>query len=125
MNFDRSKPSDNSNKAPPATPKVSKVSKPVTKSASESPSPLQNSRLSVEKSPRSVNSKPAVERKSAKATATPPDVSHNRLYLVYSLSLIFSFVCLYCQIDAFEVFSFTSIPIFETKRLNFLTSRVY
>lgn len=69
----RSKPSDNSNKAPPATPKVSKVSKPVTKSASESPSPLQNSRLSVEKSPRSVNSKPAVERKSAKATATPPD----------------------------------------------------
>jgi hypothetical protein len=37
---------------------------------------LQSSRTPVERSPRSVNSKPAIERKSAKATSTPPDVSY-------------------------------------------------
>ncbi|KAE9612837.1 hypothetical protein Lal_00027579 [Lupinus albus] len=46
------------NKASTATPRVSKLSKGVSKSESESPSPLQNLRLSVEKSPRSLNSKP-------------------------------------------------------------------
>ncbi|MCH99160.1 WEB family protein, partial [Trifolium medium] len=56
-----------------ATPRVSKVSKVVSKSESDSPSPLQSSRLPVDRSPRSVNSKPVVERKSAKATSTPPD----------------------------------------------------
>ncbi|PNX76276.1 proline transporter, partial [Trifolium pratense] len=72
-NTTRSKLSENSNKASLATPRVSKVSKVVSKSESDSPSPLQSSRLPVERSPRSVNSKPAVERKSAKATSTPPD----------------------------------------------------
>ncbi|KAK7253137.1 hypothetical protein RIF29_37593 [Crotalaria pallida] len=86
-------------KASPATPRVSKLSKGVPKSESESPSPLQNARLSVsmdrsprslnskptersplslnskptEKSPRSLNSKPAVERKSSRLISTTPD----------------------------------------------------
>ncbi|KAL5129697.1 WEB family protein, chloroplastic [Glycine soja] len=65
--------SENSNKGSMATPRASKASKVVSKSESESPSPLQNSRLSVERSPRSVNSKPAVERKSPRPSATPLD----------------------------------------------------
>ncbi|KAH1224443.1 hypothetical protein AAZX31_11G106600 [Glycine max] len=65
--------SENSNKGSIATPRVSKTSKLASKPESESPSPLQNSRLSVERSPRSVNSKPTVERKSPRPSATPPD----------------------------------------------------
>ncbi|TKY67878.1 putative WEB family protein [Spatholobus suberectus] len=65
--------SENSNKASMATPRGSKASKVVSKSESESPSPLQNSRLSVERSPRSVSSKPTVERKSPRPSSTPPD----------------------------------------------------
>lgn len=61
-------------KASPATPKVSKLSSRggVTKSASDSPSPLQSTRISVDRSPRSVASKPTVERKPTKL-GTPPD----------------------------------------------------
>ncbi|XP_057456844.1 WEB family protein At3g02930, chloroplastic-like [Lotus japonicus] len=69
----RSNLSENPNKASLATPRVSKVRKVVSKSQSDSPSPLQNSRPSVERSPRSVNSKPTVERKSPRPPSTPPD----------------------------------------------------
>ncbi|XP_016202265.1 WEB family protein At3g02930, chloroplastic [Arachis ipaensis] len=62
-----------SNKASPATPRVSKLSKGVPKSEAESPSPLQASRLSAERSPRTVNLKPNVERKSPRPVTTPPD----------------------------------------------------
>ncbi|KAK7308001.1 hypothetical protein VNO77_41547 [Canavalia gladiata] len=61
------------NKASPATPRVSKLSKGLSKPESESPSPLQNLRLSAEKSPRTLNSKPVAERKSPRPTSTPPD----------------------------------------------------
>ncbi|XP_054812782.1 WEB family protein At3g02930, chloroplastic-like isoform X1 [Prosopis cineraria] len=59
------------NKTSPATPRVSKLSKGVPKAEPESPSPLQNSRPSVERSPRSVNSKVTVERKSQKLGTAP------------------------------------------------------
>ncbi|XP_020214031.1 WEB family protein At3g02930, chloroplastic [Cajanus cajan] len=65
--------SENPNKASMATPRGSKGSRVVSKSESDSPSPLQNSRLSVERSPRSVNSKPTIERKSPRPTSTPTD----------------------------------------------------
>ncbi|CAJ1934092.1 unnamed protein product [Sphenostylis stenocarpa] len=65
--------SENPNKGSMATHRVSKGSKVVSRSESESPSPLQTSRLSVERSPRSVNSKPTIERKSPRPSATPPD----------------------------------------------------
>lgn len=59
-------------KASPATPRVNKFNRGVTKSDADSPSPLQNSsRLSVDKSPRTVTSKPTVERKSIKLATTP------------------------------------------------------
>ncbi|KAL2349439.1 hypothetical protein Fmac_003439 [Flemingia macrophylla] len=64
------------NKTSPATPRVSRLSKGVSKPESESPSSLQNLRLSAEKpekSPRAVNSKPIAERKSPRPTSTPPD----------------------------------------------------
>lgn len=61
------------NKTSPATPRVSKLGRGVSKPESESPSPLQTSRLSAEKaSPRSLNSKPIAERKSPRPT-TPAD----------------------------------------------------
>ncbi|KAJ1415139.1 WEB family protein [Sesbania bispinosa] len=70
----RSNLSENSNKASLATPtRVSKVSKGVSKSESESPSPLHNPRHSVERSPRSVNSKTTAERKLPRPVSTPPD----------------------------------------------------
>ncbi|XP_071937068.1 WEB family protein At3g02930, chloroplastic-like isoform X2 [Coffea arabica] len=61
-------------KVSPATPKVSKLSSRggVTKSATDSPSRLQSTRISVDLSPRSVASKPTVERKPTKL-GTPPD----------------------------------------------------
>ncbi|KAM3200011.1 hypothetical protein P3L10_032371 [Capsicum annuum] len=64
----------NPNKSIPATPRdrVSKLSRGLSKSDADSTSPLQNSRISVEKSPRSVTSKPSVERRSPKIS-TPPD----------------------------------------------------
>ncbi|KAG5070356.1 hypothetical protein GLYMA_01G233600v4 [Glycine max] len=62
------------NKTSPATPRVSRLSKGVSKPESESPSPLQNLRLSAEKSsPRALNSKPATERKSPRPTSTAAD----------------------------------------------------
>ncbi|OIW05575.1 hypothetical protein TanjilG_23361 [Lupinus angustifolius] len=69
----RSNLSETPNKASLATPRVSKASKGVSKSESESSSPLRNPRLSVERSPRSVNSKATVDRKSPRPTSTPPD----------------------------------------------------
>ncbi|XP_043695191.1 WEB family protein At3g02930, chloroplastic-like isoform X1 [Telopea speciosissima] len=61
------------NKTSPATPKVNKVSRTVAKSDTDSPSPLQNSRLSVERSPKSADSKPTIDRRSPKPKiATPP-----------------------------------------------------
>ncbi|RDY10632.1 WEB family protein, chloroplastic, partial [Mucuna pruriens] len=63
------------NKASPATPRVSRLSKGVSKPESDSPSPLQNSRLSAEKSssPRALNSKSTAERKSPRPSFTTPD----------------------------------------------------
>ncbi|KAE9593466.1 hypothetical protein Lal_00028790 [Lupinus albus] len=69
----RSNLSETLNKASLATPKVSKASKGLSKSESESSSPLQNPRLSVEQPPRSVNSKATVDRKSPRPTSTLPD----------------------------------------------------
>ncbi|GMP25298.1 hypothetical protein CsSME_00002237 [Camellia sinensis var. sinensis] len=71
-----SEPSNN--KASPATPRVSKLSRGVAKSDADSPSPLQNSRLSVDRSPRSANSKPTVDRRSPRL-ATPPDKQPTRV----------------------------------------------
>ncbi|KAH1189278.1 putative WEB family protein, chloroplastic [Glycine max] len=68
LSFDRPNLSENSNKGSIATPRVSKTSKLVSKPKSESPSPLQNSRLS-----------PTVERKSPRPSATPPDKQHARV----------------------------------------------
>ncbi|KAL2329255.1 hypothetical protein Fmac_022682 [Flemingia macrophylla] len=65
--------SENPNKASMATPKGSKAGRLVYKSDSDSKVPLQNSRLSVERSPRSVNSKPTIERKSPRPTSTSTD----------------------------------------------------
>lgn len=84
----------------------------MSKSESDSPSPLPNSRVPVERSPRSVSSKPTAERKPARLTSTPPDVSY-RVRLVSSLSLRFSLVCLfYYQMAALEPFSSFSIATF-------------
>ncbi|CAK9160641.1 unnamed protein product [Ilex paraguariensis] len=68
----------NNNKASPATPRVSKLSRGVIKSETDSPSPLQNPRLSVDRSPRSVASKPTVDRRSPKLS-TPSDKQPTRV----------------------------------------------
>ncbi|KAG2701205.1 hypothetical protein I3760_06G034000 [Carya illinoinensis] len=61
-------------KASPATPKVSRPSRGVAKSESDSASPVQNPRLSADRSLRSVTSKPTTERRSSRAaTVTPPE----------------------------------------------------
>ncbi|KAL2556541.1 WEB family protein [Forsythia ovata] len=65
-------------KASPATPRVSKPSRGIAKSEVDSPSPLPSSRLSVDRSPRSVPSKPTVDRRSPKLT-TPPDKKTTRI----------------------------------------------
>ncbi|KAJ0989945.1 hypothetical protein J5N97_008301 [Dioscorea zingiberensis] len=64
-----------SNKTTPATPRVSKIGRVgSTKTDSDSPSPMQIPRLSVDRSPRSVESKPAVDRRASKiGGGTPPD----------------------------------------------------
>ncbi|CAL1412269.1 unnamed protein product [Linum trigynum] len=63
-------------KPSPATPRVSKLNRGATKSDADSPSPLQSSRLSLDRSsPGSANSKPTANsaiRRPAKA-ATPPE----------------------------------------------------
>ncbi|GAV70057.1 DUF827 domain-containing protein [Cephalotus follicularis] len=53
-----------------AAPRIRKLSRGVTKSEPNSSSPLQNSRLSVDRSPRSVTSKPTIERRSQKVTTS-------------------------------------------------------
>ncbi|KAL5973875.1 hypothetical protein ACLOJK_030534 [Asimina triloba] len=58
------------NKTSPATPRVSRLTKAPSKSDSNASSPLPNSRLSVDRSPKSVDSKPVAERRSPKV-ATP------------------------------------------------------
>ncbi|XP_008796253.1 putative WEB family protein At1g65010, chloroplastic [Phoenix dactylifera] len=61
------------NKTTPATPRVSKLGRAGSvKSEVDSPSPQQNPRLSIDRSPRSADSKPTVERRSPKI-GTPPD----------------------------------------------------
>ncbi|XP_059304340.1 WEB family protein At3g02930, chloroplastic-like [Lycium ferocissimum] len=71
---------ENPNKSTPATPRdrASKLSRGLSKSDADSHSPLQNSRIPVEKSPRSVTSKPSVERRSPKIS-TPPDKKPTRI----------------------------------------------
>ncbi|XP_002520069.2 WEB family protein At5g16730, chloroplastic isoform X1 [Ricinus communis] len=64
--------SETPSKASPATPRVSKLSRGVNKSEPDSPAPTQNSRLSVERSPRTITPKPTVDRRSPKVT-TPPE----------------------------------------------------
>ncbi|KAK6936517.1 WEB family [Dillenia turbinata] len=83
MDLSRSALSEAPNtKTSPATPKVSRLSRGVTKTEPDSPASLQKSRLSIDRSsPRSVNSKPtppsAVERRTPRlstpsnATTTP------------------------------------------------------
>ncbi|KAK4362780.1 hypothetical protein RND71_018021 [Anisodus tanguticus] len=71
---------ENPTRSTPATPRdrASKLSRGLSKSDADSPSPLQNSRIPVEKSPRSVTSKPSVERRSPKIS-TPPDKKSTRI----------------------------------------------
>ncbi|KAL8534774.1 hypothetical protein ACS0TY_010707 [Phlomoides rotata] len=61
-----------------ATPRVSKSSRGAAKSDADSATPLQSSRLSVDRSPRPVPLKPAVERRSPKLS-TPPDKKTTRI----------------------------------------------
>ncbi|XP_022943550.1 WEB family protein At3g02930, chloroplastic-like [Cucurbita moschata] len=65
------------NKTSPATPRVSKLNRGLAKSDSDSHSPLQRSRLSIDRSPRPATSKPAVDRQLPKV-ATPPDKAQPR-----------------------------------------------
>ncbi|KAL0913505.1 hypothetical protein M5K25_016971 [Dendrobium thyrsiflorum] len=68
-----SKSDSSSNRSTPATPRVSKIGRPGSaKVEPNSPSPLQNPRPSVERSPRSVNSKSTSDRRSL-GISTPPD----------------------------------------------------
>ncbi|KAB1205313.1 hypothetical protein CJ030_MR7G012051 [Morella rubra] len=70
--------SETPHKASPATPRVGRPSKGVAKSETDSPSPLQKSRLSIDRSPRSVTSKPTTEHRSPKL-ATPPEKQPTRI----------------------------------------------
>ncbi|KAG6714585.1 hypothetical protein I3842_05G209200 [Carya illinoinensis] len=70
--------SETPHKASPATPRVARLSRGVAKLESDSPSPLQSSRLSVDRSPRSVPSKSTIERRSPKL-ATPPEKQPARI----------------------------------------------
>ncbi|KAF2306730.1 hypothetical protein GH714_020899 [Hevea brasiliensis] len=63
--------SETPSKASPATPRVSKLSRGATKSEPDSPAPLQSSRFSVDRSPRSVTSKPTIDRRLSKVTPPP------------------------------------------------------
>ncbi|GAA0140935.1 actin binding motor protein [Lithospermum erythrorhizon] len=65
-------------KSIPATPRIAKLSRGLKKSDAISLSPLQNSRLPVDKSPRSVTSKPTVEKRSPRLS-TPPDKKPSRI----------------------------------------------
>ncbi|KAF6152603.1 hypothetical protein GIB67_013050, partial [Kingdonia uniflora] len=75
--FGLSESSNNGVNKAPATPtsRVSKLSRGVTKSDPSSPSPEPNLCLSIDRSPRSVESKLAVDLKSSRVTSTAtPDV---------------------------------------------------
>ncbi|XP_051121244.1 WEB family protein At5g16730, chloroplastic-like [Andrographis paniculata] len=63
----------NAKVSPAAPPRVSKSARGAAKSETDSVSPLQHARLSVDRSPRSVPSKPTVDRRSPKLSNTPPD----------------------------------------------------
>ncbi|XP_050221640.1 WEB family protein At5g16730, chloroplastic isoform X2 [Mercurialis annua] len=63
-------------KGSPATPRVSKPSR--VKSEADSPAATQSSRLSIDRSPRTVTSKPTVDRRSPKV-ATPPEKLQSRV----------------------------------------------
>ncbi|KAK4403770.1 WEB family protein, chloroplastic [Sesamum angolense] len=65
-------------KVSPATPRISKSSRGIAKPDADSASPLPNARHSVERSPRSIPSKPTVERRSPKLS-TPPDKKPTRI----------------------------------------------
>ncbi|KAL2249154.1 UNVERIFIED_CONTAM: WEB family protein, chloroplastic [Sesamum indicum] len=65
-------------KVSPATPRISKSSRGVAKPDADSASPLPNARHSVERSPRSVPSKPTADRRSPKLS-TPPDKKPTRI----------------------------------------------
>ncbi|GJR41890.1 WEB family protein, chloroplastic-like protein [Tanacetum coccineum] len=56
-------------KTSPATPKVSKLGRGVAKSETDSPSPLSSTRTSSERAPRTVPSKPTIERRSPKISS--------------------------------------------------------
>ncbi|KAK1285699.1 WEB family protein [Acorus calamus] len=62
--------SETSNKLSPATPRVNKLGRTPSKTDPNSHSPLQNSRLSVDRSPRSADSKPTIDRRSPKISTT-------------------------------------------------------
>lgn len=64
--------------SPSVQPRVRPNSRGVAKSESDSPSPLQNSRHSIDRSPRSVTSKPTAEPRSQKL-ATPPEKQPTRV----------------------------------------------
>ncbi|XP_071712049.1 WEB family protein At3g02930, chloroplastic-like [Rutidosis leptorrhynchoides] len=64
-------------KTSPATPRVSKLARGVAKSETDSPSPLQSTRASVERSPR-IPSKPALERRSPKISTPPTEKPASR-----------------------------------------------
>lgn len=70
-------------KASPATPRVSKLGRGIAKSETDSPSPLPNVRSSVERLPRTVPSKPALDRRSPK-TVSPAEVS-SQLHIILAL----------------------------------------
>ncbi|KAJ4952076.1 hypothetical protein NE237_028908 [Protea cynaroides] len=75
MNSSKAKsslPEASQNKTSPATPRVSKYSRNVAKSDIDSPSPLQNPRLSVDRSPKSAEIKPAIDRRSPKPKIATP-----------------------------------------------------
>ncbi|KAF9623608.1 hypothetical protein IFM89_003535 [Coptis chinensis] len=58
------------NKITPATPRGTKLGKGATKSNPDTPTPQQNSRLSIDRSPRSGDSKPTVDRRSPRSVVT-------------------------------------------------------
>lgn len=121
LHLNRSTLSETPHKASPATPRVSRPSsRGVAKSESDSPSPspLQNSRLSVDRSPRSVTSKPAIERRSPKL-ATPPEVS-----ITKALQMLFVFIYLGHVLFCFKSwdFDFTKSPKMRTENYHKMSS---
>ncbi|KAK1366336.1 WEB family protein, chloroplastic [Heracleum sosnowskyi] len=62
---------NNTTKVSPATPRIPKLSRGIAKSETDSPSPLQSSRLSIDRSPKTVTSKTSVDRRSPKLSTTP------------------------------------------------------